>query len=321
MTRRLRVVITGGAGFVGHHLGWTLHAMGHEVRSIDDLRQQPLMSLVGELTVANCVDAQSSDLQGVDVVYHLASDKSVPGSFDRPVEYLENVDAGRAILSAAIEARVPRVFVASTCEVYGNTRKPPNIETDSLRPESPYACSKVGLEMVARAFQASATATDITILRLFNVFGPGERPDAVVPRFCAQAVAGSPLSIEGEGTQRRDLSFVDDTIDRMVGLLGPTTLPPQLNIGSGTSVSINWVASQINRIAGRSADHIVREPPRRNEISQFVSDTGLLRQVLNMSDPQSHHLLLGLSATYRWWADSVGFPTSSDAATKVTASG
>ncbi|MGW7544679.1 NAD-dependent epimerase/dehydratase family protein [Streptomyces sp. NPDC054770] len=293
-------LITGGAGFVGGHLATALRGAGIEVRNIDDLRVTPLIAPPEDLLRKSVLEMGPDDVADVDVVYHLASEKSVPLSFERPLQYLENLESTTHLLKLCAGAGVRRVIIASTCEVYGQAEKLPTDEAQPFAPRSPYAASKVAMEMVTKTFQqAAATDTAATIVRFFNVYGPGERPDAVIPRFCVGALTDRSLPIEGTGVQRRDFSYIGDIVQRLVAL--PSVEPvPVVNLGSGTATSILEVGSIIRSLCPDST--VDWTQPRTNEIQEFRADVSLQQCLLPVGTPTTG-LREGVSRTLRWWQE------------------
>ncbi|MFI5781188.1 NAD-dependent epimerase/dehydratase family protein [Nocardia sp. NPDC051570] len=296
-----KVLITGGAGFIGGHLARAMVALGYEVDVVDDLRVPPMVSPDGsaKLLEKPVLDLDEDDLANVGIVYHLASHKSVPRSFNQPLDYLDNIDSCRHLLALCTGVGTPKVVVASTCEVYGEASVLPTPEGAPLAPRSPYAATKVGVEMIARAHQRAEGAPEVGIARFFNVYGPGERPDELVPRLCANLLVRNELPVEGDGEQRRDFSYVTDTVRKLTELAtGP--LAAIVNIGSGRSFSVNDVVRVLQE---RSPDaRVVRKPARINEIREFRADTKL--QICQIGDlPGQTSLAEGIRRTFDWWAD------------------
>lgn len=295
-----KVLITGGAGFIGGHLARAMAALGREVIVVDDLRVPPMISPDGTVKLVEkpVLELDADDLANVELIYHLASHKSVPRSFHQPLDYLDNVDSGRHLLNLCTAVGTPKVLVASTCEVYGQASALPTPEETPLSPRSPYAATKVGLEMIARAHQRAPGAPEVGVVRFFNVYGPGERPDELVPRLCANLLLRNELPVEGDGSQRRDFSFVTDTVDKLIGL-ADRPLAPVMNIGSGRSYSVNEVIQALQEYSPGA--RIVHKPARINEIQEFRADTALhVGSTGNPAAPVS--LLDGIRATFEWWA-------------------
>lgn len=242
------------------------------------------------------------DLDGIFAVYHLASRKNVAESHHQPLEYLENVDAAGHLLRLCAQVNMPRVVMASSCEVYGIAPALPTAETAPLAPRSPYARTKVALEMLAHAHhQVRSGGSDVTIARFFNVYGPGERPDAVVPALCLAAADADRLVIEGSGTQRRDFSYVTDVVSKLVALLDTTELPV-VNIGSGESASVLELVELVRGLKpGVEVEWLQGRP---HEIPEFLADTAVATRHLGDLGP-AVGLREGVARTYDWWVKQV----------------
>jgi dTDP-glucose 4,6-dehydratase/UDP-glucose 4-epimerase len=186
----------------------------------------------------------------------------------------------RHLVEIVARSDVQRLFLASSCEVYGSTgRGRPIAESTRFAPRSPYAVSKVAMEHLARIYTRPSLHT--TALRFFNVYGADEGRDAVVPRFVAELRETGGLTIEGSGSQRRDFTYIDDLVDMLVDLLLRTGTPPHVvNVGSGRSVSIRSVAQTMLALAG--GGEIRRAPERPKEIADFVADTRRLARMVTL---------------------------------------
>ncbi|MFI2077589.1 NAD-dependent epimerase/dehydratase family protein [Streptomyces triculaminicus] len=294
-----RILITGGAGFIGGHLARALAAHGAEVTVLDDLRVPPMIPPegTGKFLEKPVLELEERDLSDVRLVYHLASHKSVPRSFKQPLDYLDNVDSGRHLLALCTGVGVPKVVVGSTCEVYGEADVVPTPETSPLSPRSPYAASKVGLEMVARAHQRASGVPEVGVVRFFNVYGPGERPDALVPRLCANLLTRNELPVEGDGEQRRDFTYITDVVDKLIAL-ADRTLAPVVNFGSGQSFSVNDVVRILQK---NSPDaKVTPKQSRPNEIMEFRANTALQTWQIGPG-PDSVDIEKGIRLTLAWW--------------------
>lgn len=291
-----RILITGGAGFIGTHLARRFEREGRSVVVIDNLIAQPMMPTCGQLLCKSVEEMSAGDLEGVACVYHLAAHKSVPLSFDEAPSYLANIAAATRLLELARETRLPRLIIASTCEVYGNSVLQPIPESQNPDPRSPYAVTKCAVDHMARVFRR-AHDLDITSVRLFNVYGPGERPDAVVPSFCRKLMLGEPIEIEGDGEQRRDFTHVTDIVEALFRLAGLESCPFLVNLGSGSSVSINALAGDLVAIHGSGTS--CHRSGRPEEIDTFVADTSLARELIGFEPVVPWQD--GLKDIYRWW--------------------
>jgi nucleoside-diphosphate-sugar epimerase len=278
-TRDQVVLVTGAAGFIGRNLCRALRAAGTTVLGVDDFSApESLRPHQGSVDRRDVLDLEVRDLAGVTTVVHLAARKSVPASFANRDDIARNVLVDRHLLEIVSRASVARLLVASSCEVYGaQPVREPITEAAGFAPRSPYAVSKVALEHLADVYTRPGAET--TALRLFNVYGPDEGLDAVVPRFIAEIRATGELTIEEDGEQRRDFTFIDDAVDMLVQMVGAARpLPRALNVGSGTSHSIRDVARTVLGLAG--GGQVRTAPARRNEIADFVACTKLLASVV-----------------------------------------
>ena len=220
----MKVLITGGAGFIGSHLAALLHERS-EVRILDNLRGANRRSLnSGNLDVieASVLDtaAVRAAVSGVDVVFHLAAMISVKESMENPRECVETNTLGILnVLRAAADAGARKLVFASSAAVYGDDPPVPTVETVTPKPKSPYAITKLDGEYYCEMFAREGWLNTAS-LRFFNVFGPGQDPAgpyaAAVPAFMRHAVRGEPVSIFGDGEQSRDFIYVKDAVSGLV---------------------------------------------------------------------------------------------------------
>lgn len=255
----MRVLVSGGAGFIGSHSVAALLAAGHSVRVLDNLstgvaEQVPPAAtlIVGELADPAAV---ASAVAGCDAVLHLAALVSVPQSLEQPLETVAINTTGTAqILEAARQAGVKRFVLASTCAVYGDL---PGVkdETAPLRPLVPYSASKLMAEELARCYAASYGMTTV-VLRYFNVYGPHQRADSpysgVLARWCAAAREGRTCRVFGDGEQTRDFVSVHDVARaNLLALTARDVVPGAVyNVATGEAVSLNTILTTLRTIAG-----------------------------------------------------------------------
>ncbi|MDD4322370.1 MAG: SDR family oxidoreductase [Dehalococcoidales bacterium] len=260
----VKVLVTGGAGFIGSHLTVELLGMGYQVCVVDDLSTGSLDNLKQvssnpDLEV-RCFSVNDRDLllkacKGVRYIFHQAAIPSVPRSISDPLSTNHaNVDGTLSVLVAARDAGVKKVVYASSSSVYGDTPTLPKVEEMAPNPLSPYAVSKLAGEYYCAAFTASyGLAT--TSLRYFNVYGPRQAADsayaAVIPRFISLIKKGKPPQIFGDGCQSRDFTFVKDVVRANI-LAAQSPETGAYNIGSGISISLNELCSQMLKMMGRT---------------------------------------------------------------------
>jgi UDP-glucose 4-epimerase len=249
----MRILITGGAGFIGSHLVEHFQSSA-EIVVLDNLRSGYLANLEGlshTFIQGSVTDRASVDvaMRGVDLVYHLAAMISVPESMNAPRECVEtNVLGLINVLESAAEFGVKKVVLASSAAIYGDNPTVPKTEEMLPEPKSPYAITKLDGEYYLEMFRREgkfATAS----LRFFNVFGPRQDPGsayaAAVPIFIRQAFANEEISIFGDGEQTRDFVYVKDVVAALAHVGSRTDLLGTYNVGYGTSMSINNLASLI----------------------------------------------------------------------------
>jgi UDP-glucose 4-epimerase len=306
----MRVLITGGAGFIGSNLtrAALLDPSFADVRVLDDLSTGLLSNLDGldvRLVEGSILDDHALDeaMAGRDAVVHLAARPSVPRSVAEPVlSHHANATGTLAVLQAARRHDVGHVVVASSSSVYGANPGLPKNERDWTAPLSPYAVSKLATEAYALAFQATYGLSTLAF-RLFNVYGPGQRHDhayaAAIPRFTHAALLGEPIVLYGDGHQSRDFTYVDtvcsvllDAVRRSVSRPGP------INLAFGTRHSLRAVVARLEEIVGRPIE-VRCEPERRGDVRHSSADNGLLRELFPtiVATPLSE----GLLDTARWF--------------------
>jgi UDP-glucose 4-epimerase len=269
----MRILITGGSGFIGSHLV-ELFQGSAEVVVLDNLRSGHLSNLEGlahtfihgSVTDRSAVDQA---MQGVDFVFHLAAMISVPESMARPRECAEiNVLGLLNVLESATAARVKKLVFASSAAIYGDNPTVPKIETMLPEPKSPYAITKLDGEYYLEMFRREGKL-DTASLRFFNVFGPRQNPKsayaAAVPIFIQKALAGENITIFGDGEQTRDFIHVRDVVAALAHVTSRPVLHGVFNVGYGKSMSVNRLASDIIRLSG-SSSRIVHLPERPGDV-------------------------------------------------------
>jgi UDP-glucose 4-epimerase len=258
----MRTLITGGAGFIGSHLAEALLARGDEVAIIDDLSTGAIENvehLKGRPGFHYAIDSVSNEpllaelLDRCDVVFHLAAAVGVRLIIEAPTRTIEtNVGGTEIVLKHAAKKR-KTVVVASTSEVYGKSASVPFREDADLvlgptsKSRWAYACSKMLDEFLGLAYHAEKKVP-VVIVRLFNTIGPRQtgRYGMVVPRFVAQALAGEPITVYGDGTQSRSFTYVGDVVRALIALADePRAVGEVFNIGNGEEITIRELAERI----------------------------------------------------------------------------
>jgi UDP-glucose 4-epimerase len=272
----MRVLITGGAGFVGSHLADALLAAGHEVTAFDNLstgsidniehlKTHPRFRYTIESVQNEPVLAEQVDR--CDVVFHLAAAVGVKKIVEEPVHTIENNVHGTEVVLRHANKKKRLVVVASTSEVYGKSIDVPFREDADLvmGPTSKhrwaYACSKAIDEFLALAYWKEKKLP-VIVIRLFNTVGPRQTGQygMVVPTFVRQALAGQPITVFGDGTQRRSFTYVGDVVAGLIGLMNePKAIGQVFNIGNGEEISMRALAEKVKTMTA-SASEIVTIP-------------------------------------------------------------
>jgi len=256
----MKILITGGAGFLGAALANALVRTGAVVRVLDNLSSGDPSRLdpAVHFTRGDVADVPTlwSVLQGVDCVYHLAARVSVPESVLYPKDYNDtNVGGTVALMQAMHDAGVRRVVLASSGAVYGEQIEQPLKETCVPSPASPYAVSKLAAEYYVHTIGA-LWGIETIALRIFNAYGPGQpfRPShpPVIPAIVRQAVSGGSIIVHGTGKQTRDFVYVSDVVNALVNsAAAPNTNRLTINVGSGVGTSLNELVTAVGRALGK----------------------------------------------------------------------
>ncbi len=278
----MRILVTGGSGFIGTNLAAHLANEGHDV-TVFDLRESNAHGcawLDGDITQA---DGIAEAAEGMDAIVHLAAQVSPQRSIDDPAETAEvNVQGSLNILEAAKAAGCRKVVLASSAAVYGRMPTTPTTETEPLKPLTPYAESKIRMEALAGKYAQEGLAT--VCLRFFNVYGPWQDPDsqyaAAIPAFITRALAGETVTIHGDGKQTRDFIYVADVCKAIE--LALEHGEGVVNIATGHETTIKELAETIIAITG-SASAIEHSAPRKGDPRTSVADVTKAKRELGFS--------------------------------------
>ncbi|MBQ7209116.1 MAG: NAD-dependent epimerase/dehydratase family protein [Lentisphaeria bacterium] len=279
----MRVLITGGAGFIGSHL--VEHFRGKaQVRVLDNLRTGYLKNLEGfdvEFIRGDVRDRETvrRAMEGVDYVFHLAALISVPESMVKIAECVDiNVNGLLTVLEEAAQAKVKKLCFSTSAAIYGDNPEVPKRETMFPEPKSPYAITKLDGEYYCNMFTQTGRL-QTACLRYFNVFGPRQDPKsayaAAVPIFTAKAVAGEPITIFGDGEQTRDFIYVKDIVAANV-FMATHDFTGVYNIAYGKRITINDLVALIKGVTN-SRSEVVHLPERAGDVKHSMAAVDKLK--------------------------------------------
>jgi UDP-glucose 4-epimerase len=309
----MRVLVTGGAGFIGSHLADELVVSGAEVVVLDNLVTGRLDNVPPKATFVEGdiadPDTVAHAVEGCELVFHQAALGSVARSVQRPLDSdRTNVHGTLNVLQSAQLAGVRRVVMASSSSVYGGARQVPTPEDVPLVPRSPYAVTKLTGEHYARVFW-ELHGLETVCLRYFNVFGPRQRPDsqyaAVIPLFSDALLTGRRPNVDGDGLQSRDFTFVADAVQaniRASQAPAPDCAGRAYNVARGEPHTLLELLDLLARAAGVEADPTYG-PPRAGDIRHSHADIASARRDLGYEPSVSFGE--GLARTLEWFRTSV----------------
>lgn len=306
----MRVLVTGGAGFVGSNLVQALLDRGDQVVILDNLdpfypsalKQRNIASFRGDYRffTADVLDpaALQAAMEGVDAVAHLAARVGVRPSLQDPAPYIRtNVEGTLRVLTTLTRLGVPHLVLASSSSVYGARTSGPFREDDPPAiPASPYAASKLAAETLCDTWQR-LHGFSLTTLRLFTAYGPRQRPDMAIHRFARSILAGRPITLFGDGSTSRDYTYVGDMVRGLVAAIDRPLGRAVLNLGNNRPVRLDELVLALGRALGRTP-HMVLAPAQPGELPMTWADTERARHALDWA-PQTH-LSQGLEAFVDW---------------------
>lgn len=315
-----RLLITGGAGFIGSNLARHARASRVAVTVLDDFSSGGLHNLEGvdvDVVEGSVLDddALSTALRGVDSVVHLAAVADVASSLRAPLAtHAANATGTLMVLEACRRHGVGHVLGASSSAVYGANPAVPVHEREWVSPLSPYGVSKLATEQYVLAYQSSFGLSSLAF-RFFNVYGPGQSAShvyaAVIPAFVDALLAGRPLAINGDGTQTRDFVYVGSVCQVLLdAALRRVSHPAPVNLAFGTRTSLLELVTELEQVTGRSAA-VAHRAPQVGDVRHSQADTTALRSLFPHVQPVM--LADGLAETVAWFrrkADLGGHPSA-----------
>jgi len=302
----VRILVTGGAGFIGTNLVRRLLSEGHEPVVLDDF-SSGLESNVKDLDVSLLrgslvePDVVMGAARGAEAIVHLGARGSVPRSITHPIATHEVNATGTLNVLEAARAQDAHVIMSSSSSVYGANPLLPKVERTWTQPLSPYAGSKLAGEGYMLGYQASYGLPTL-VLRFFNVFGPWQRPDhdyaAVVPKWLWRMMTGQSIEVHGDGTQTRDFTYVDSVVDVLVDALDQrVSLDSPVNLAFGKRVSLLDVLAQMETLLGVTAE-VKFTAPRVGDVLNSENDPTLLRSIFPAVKPVEFDVALHKTAEW-----------------------
>ena len=315
----MKALITGAAGFIGSHLCERLLADSWGVVGLDNFdpfysRETKKANLAaslandnfkffeGDIRDTNCVDNIFKN-EKVDIVVHLAAKAGVRPSIEDPVGYQDvNLNGTILMLEAAKKFGVKKFVFASSSSVYGNNTKVPFSETDNVDfPISPYAATKKAGELLCHTY-SHLYDIDMTCLRFFTVYGPRQRPDLAIHKFARLIEAGEPIPVFGDGSMRRDFTYIDDIIDGTVAAMEKCKGYEIYNLGESQPIRLDELIAEIEKALAKKAV-INRLPMQPGDVIQTYADVTKAEKDLNYKP--NIKIETGLKKFISWLGDNM----------------
>lgn len=288
----MRILVTGGAGFIGSHLVEALVRRGHHVRVADNLSTGNMANLADVRHHIEFYEADMTDaywamrvMEGMEAVAHEAAVPSVPRSVADPFEsHQACATTTLNLLNAAKELKIKRFVYAASSSAYGDNPALPKVESMKPEPRSPYAAAKLAGEHYIESFAACYNLSTVA-LRYFNIFGPRQDPSSpysgVIARFISMMSRGERPVIFGDGSQTRDFTYVDNVVHaNVLALESPDELRGcVVNIGTGERISLKQLVQELNRVLDIDLAPIF-EAPRAGDVQHSVASIALAQGVL-----------------------------------------
>lgn len=294
--QKMKILVTGGAGFIGSHLCEALLARGEQVVALDNFDSfydprvkranlagclaSPLFTLAeGDIRDMEQVGEVFAD-GDFDIVVHLAARAGVRPSREDPLAYQDvNVRGTMVLLEAARQFEVKKFVFASSSSVYGNNQKVPFSESDCVDfPISPYAATKKACELICHTY-SHLYDIDLTCLRFFTVYGPRQRPDLAIYKFTQLIEAGEPIPVFGDGSSRRDYTYIDDIIQGVLAAMERCQGYRIYNLGHSQPVTLAELIERLEAVLGKKAK-IDRQPAQPGDVNCTYADVNRARAEL-----------------------------------------
>ena len=288
----MKMLVTGGAGFIGSHLVDKLLEQGYEVIGIDCFTDYYSRE-IKEKNIQNALNHKNFELIAedilemerypeVDYVFHLAAQAGVRASWGKSFEIYtrKNIEATQRLLEFYKEHEIKKIVYASSSSVYGDAELPMKEET-ILKPVSPYGVTKLAGENLCYLYWKNY-GVPVTSLRYFTVYGPGQRPDMAISKFVRAILNGEEITVYGNGTQTRDFTFVDDIVEATLLAAKGNIVGEVFNVGGGSRISVNELIGIMENIIGRKAKVKYVEKQKgdvRDTLADITKTTRLLKWI------------------------------------------
>lgn len=309
-----KVLVTGGAGFIGSNLVDRLNELGAKVNILDNLStgsEANLNAITGEFTFfkgdLNDDSVVTPALDGVGIVFHQAALPSVPRSVDFPAEtHQACVNGTFNLLLRSKEANVRRLVYAASSSAYGDQETLPKVETMRAEPLSPYAAAKLMGEHYCQVF-TNVYGLETICLRYFNVFGPRQDPSStysgVISRFIDAFMSGKKPVIYGDGEQSRDFTYIANVVNANINASQTNRgIGTVMNAANGERITLNELLAVLKKITGNLDVEADYQPERKGDVKHSQSDNSLAKE--NIGYEKLVGLEEGLKATIEWWRSS-----------------
>ena len=315
LSRVVRLLVTGGAGFIGSNFVRLAVRKGHDVVVLDKLtyaaNPENLRDLLDggriEFVQRDVCDPGAGDAaRACDAIVHFAAETHVDRSITEAGDFVRTDVLGtHAMLEAARRERVDRFLHISTDEVYGESGRRPSREDSPLNPKSPYAASKAGADRLAFAYHATY-GLPVVVTRCVNNYGPYQHPEKAVPLFSVSGIVGARLPVYGTGRNRREWIHVEDHCTALFALLRRRGVDGEtFNIGTGDRRSTLEVAGSIVDALGLPRGRIARVADRPGHVASHAVDSGKLRRATGWRP--AHAFDREIARTVRWYSDHPGW--------------
>lgn len=317
----MHILITGGAGFIGSNLIKTIFRDHSPVKitcidnfdpfypaeikqfNIREFKDRPdFVFLPDDISVTTAGELTALIKEPVDCIVHIAAKAGVRPSIENPMSYqLANVIGLQNMLEFAKEKKVKQFVFASSSSVYGVNDHYPWKEDEKLMPISPYASTKLSGEMMGHVY-SKLFGIRFIALRFFTVYGPGQRPDLAIHKFTKAIVKGMPVMMYGDGSTSRDYTFVEDTVQGIIGAINYTASDFEIiNLGNNYTVSLKELIAAIEEVTGKKAI-IEKHPEQPGDVPRTFADISKAKALLGYN-PQTQ-IGEGLKKFYTWFSEN-----------------